>query len=384
MHVGIVAGEVSGDALGAGVMKAIQARLPTARFTGICGPQMLATGAEQRYSMDSISIMGLDGLLRNLGHIIKIRRELKREFLTQPPDVFVGIDVPDFNLGLEEQLRASGIPTVHYVSPTVWAWRSYRIRKIRRAVSHMLTLFPFEAEYYRRNGVPVTFVGHPVADQIPEYDQTLTARRELEIPNNGPVLALLPGSRTSEVRRLGKLFLNTASQLAKREPSMSFVVPFANRETLAEFEDLAKQMPQLSMHFVAGDSRKAIACSDLVLLASGTAALEAALLKKPMVVAYKVSVLTYAIVQWFSRVRYYSMPNNLLAEAIVPEFIQNDATVPNLVSALQVYLDNPDRMQYCREQFSTLHQQLRCDANRRAAETVLRIAGFSELARINV
>ncbi len=375
MRIGIVAGEVSGDALGAGLVSAIRERAPETEFIGICGPKMLQLGVRSLYPMDRISIIGLDGLVSSLFQILAIRRALKSEYFRDKPDVFVGIDVPDFNLGLEARLKASGVPTVHYVSPTVWAWRGYRIHKIRRAVSHMLTLFPFEADYYRRFDVPVTYVGHPIADQVAVEIDPAVERNRLGIAPCGPLIALLPGSRGSEVRRLGPLFIDTANRLVALRPDAQFVVPFANAATRQLFESYVNSAGGARLHLIDGSSRQAIAAADLALLASGTAALEAALLRTPMVVAYKVSPFTYGLVRLFGRVTHYSMPNNLLDEPLVPEFIQGNATADNLLWALLDYLDNSDKTRVCVEKFRGIHNELRRDANRRAADAILTLIG---------
>ncbi len=376
MYVGVVAGETSGDYLGAGLIEALRKQAPSLRLAGIGGPRMQALGAKSLFPMDSISIMGIDGLVRSLWHIIQIRRSLARFFVQDPPDVFVGIDVPDFNLGLEERLRRAGIPTVHYVSPTVWAWRGYRIHRIHRAVSHMLTLFPFEADYYRRHGIAVSFVGHPIADQIDEQDHSVRARAELDLPADGPVIALLPGSRVSELARHAQLFAQTARRLHRRRPAVHFVAPFVSAETRGAFERaLADGGDALPLTIVEGQSRRAMAAADVVLLASGTAALEAALLRKPMVVTYRTSLIMKWVVRLFSHVDHYSMPNNLLRRPLIPELLQDEALPENLVAALEAYLDDPARVRDLQQQFAGIHRDLKRGASERAAQVVLRVAG---------
>ncbi len=378
MYVGIVAGETSGDNLGAGLIAAVRDSVPAARFVGVCGPRMTALGARSLCPMASISIMGFDGLLRGLRDILAIRRRLYRFFLDDPPDVFVGIDVPDFNLGLEQRLRRAGIPTVHYVSPTVWAWRGYRIRKIRRAVSHMLTLFPFEADYYRRHDVPVTFVGHPIADQIPDADGREGARRALALTAEATVVALLPGSRKSEIERHAGLFVDTVRLLHERRPQVEFVAPFVSAETRREFERaLEPHDPVLPVTVIEGRAREAMAAADVVLCASGTAALEAALLRRPMVVTYRTSTVMKWVVRAFSHVDYYCMPNNLLPQPLIPEYLQDEALPHRLVPALETYLDDPERVRRLQGLFAELHARLRQGANRQAADVVLRTAGAS-------
>ncbi len=375
MYVGVVAGETSGDYLGAGLIEALRKQAPNLRLAGIGGPRMQALGAKSLFPMDSISIMGIDGLVRSLWHIIKIRRSLARFFVQDPPDVFVGIDVPDFNLGLEERLRRAGIPTVHYVSPTVWAWRGYRIHRIHRAVSHMLTLFPFEADYYRRHGIPVTFVGHPIADEIDEGNQTARARADLGLPADAPVVALLPGSRACELARHAELFVLTARRLHRHRPAVHFVAPFVSAETRGAFEQALAGGDVLPLTMVDGQSRHAMAAADVVLLASGTAALEAALLRKPMVVTYRTSLVMKWVVRLFSHVDHYSMPNNLLRRPLIPEILQDQALPENLAAALGAYLDDPARVRDLQQQFAEIHRDLKCGASERAAQVVLRVAG---------
>jgi len=371
VNIGIVAGETSGDYLGAGLASALLEQEPNARFHGICGPRMQALGLQTMFPMDSISIMGIDGLLASIRKILRIRKELERFFTKNPPDVFIGIDVPDFNLGLEEKLRRRGIRTVHYVSPTVWAWRGYRIRKIRSAVDHIMTLFPFEADYYRQHGVPVTYVGHPIADEIDPDADILKIRQKLGLNRGGKVVALLPGSRKSEIDRLGELFLRSAMELSRQYPGLEFVAPMASEQTRDHFNRLAERLSALPVKVIVGQARDALLAADVALLASGTAALEAALLRTPMVVAYKVSFLTGTLVRMFAHVKYFSMPNNLLDEPIVPEFMQNRATVANLVQAVAAYLDNPVLCGEVKKRFDGILRTLRQGANQRAAQTVL-------------
>ncbi|MDH3689673.1 MAG: lipid-A-disaccharide synthase [Gammaproteobacteria bacterium] len=372
MYVGVVAGETSGDQLGAGLIRALQKRVPEARFVGICGPNMQAVGATSLYPMDSISIMGVDGLLRNLIRIIRIRRRLLRYFLSDPPDIFIGIDVPDFNLGLERRLKRASIKTVHYVSPTVWAWRSYRIRKIRRSVSHMLTLFPFEEEFYKRHNVPVTFVGHPIADEIDNMDESNDCRSALGLPPDGSVVALLPGSRLSELHRHTELFANTAAWILERNPNVRFVAALVDQPMQSYFRSfLQAQGMELPIYLVVGRAREAMAASDTVLLASGTAALEAALLNKPMVVTYKVSKITYLLVRLFAHVKHFSMPNNLLENPIVPEFIQDSANPESLGKAVEEYLLDKTKVNQLQQQFAQIRSLLQRNANERAAGAVM-------------
>lgn len=324
--------------------------------------------------MDRLSVIGFEGL-EKYPEILGIRNKLVDHFLSNPPDLFIGVDVPDFNLGLEERLKVAGISTMHYVSPTVWAWRGYRIRKIRRAVDHMLTLFPFEASYYRKHHVPVTFVGHPLADQINDRSSTASMRRALHLPIKGAVVALLPGSRRSELKRHAELFVKTAIWLHKRHSNIHFVAPFVSPATRAIFEEALYRQGAwfLPVTIVANQSRDAMAAADIVLLASGTATLEAALLKKPMVVTYKMSWLSYLLVLPFLNVKLYALPNILAGRKIVPELMQRDATPEKLGKAVENYFTHRDKTRSLRAVLSDIHRSLRRHADARAAEAVIRL-----------
>jgi lipid-A-disaccharide synthase len=369
-----VAGETSGDSLGAGLMRALQQRVPGISFEGIGGPQMQALGCRSLYPMERLSIIGFDAI-NKYPEILGMRNELAEHFIARPPDLFIGIDVPDFVLGLEEKLKYAGIPTVHYVSPTVWAWRTYRIHKIRRAVDHMLTLFPFEAKLYRRHHVPVTFVGHPLADQIEERYDMRDIRRKLHLPEKATVVALLPGSRMSELERHADLFVKTAMRLYQGRPDMHFVAPFASAETQAYFEKALYRHGAwfLPVTIVSNRSRDAMAAADIVVLASGTATLEAALLRKPMVVTYRVSWLSYLLLRPFLHVDLYALPNILAGRRVVPELIQSHATPANLAEAVEYYLTHPDKIRSVQSALGEIHHSLRQKANIRAAEAVLKL-----------
>lgn len=328
MKVGIVAGEKSGDYLGAELIKAIRQRHPDAEFVGLAGPLMMAQGAVSLAEMDKISIFGLDGLFSSLREILAIRRKLFRHFVDWQPDVFIGIDVPDFNLGLEIKLRKRGIPVVHYVSPTVWAWRGGRIRKIRRAVDLMLTLFPFEEQYYRQQQVPVTYVGHPLARQIMNWQVAPEFVEWLEVGEKR-VIAVLPGSRMKEVSRLAPIMLAAIESLSQQFPDLQFVIPAANQK-IRTFLDQSEGVNSPAIKLIDGRSHDVLALSDLAILASGTAALEAALFGKPMVVMYQVSWLSALVFRRSISVEHYSMPNHLTDPPAVPELIQEHATAENL------------------------------------------------------
>lgn len=372
VRIGIVAGETSGDLLGAGLMRALKQRLGHLTFEGIGGPRMQAQGCISRHPMEQLSIIGFEAL-RKYVSLLKLRNGLVDYFKTNPPDLFIGVDVPDFNLGLEQKLRSAGIPTVHYVSPTVWAWRSYRIHKIHKAVDHMLTLFPFEARYYQDRGVPVTFVGHPLADEIPEHYDQAAYRAQLALPATGIVVALLPGSRLNELYRHADLFVQTALWLHARDPSMRFIAPFVDLETQSVFAHALERnhAGRLPVTLVQQHSRAALAACDIALLASGTATLEAALLRKLMVVTYKVSPLSAVLIRLFSHVRLYSLPNNLAGRELVPEIMQDDAVPEKLGEAVEHYLAHRGHAQSVLTELGTIHRALRGGADARAADAVI-------------
>ena len=376
MHIAIVAGELSGDLLGAGLMAALRAHYPQLRFIGVGGPAMRAQGFQTVVPMERLAVMGLVEVLRHLPDLLTLRRQLYRQFSADPPLAFIGIDAPDFNLGLERRLRARGIPTVHYVSPSVWAWRPWRVRKIARAVDLMLTLFPFEAAFYQKHDVPVRVVGHPLADAIPLRSDPAAARQALGLPapDEMPVIALLPGSRLGEVNRLGPLLLDTAIWLHARRPDLRFVLPAATPclyEMLAGMQ--AERAPTLPLTLVQGQSREVMAAADVVALASGTATLEAMLLKRPMVVAYRVAPMTAWLARRLVRVSHFALPNLLAERELVPEFIQEAATVENLGPAILRWLDEPLARERLTMEFDALHHELRRDASRQAADAIVEL-----------
>jgi lipid-A-disaccharide synthase len=371
LRIGIVAGEASGDLLGEGLIRAIRARAPDAVFEGVAGPRMVAQGCTALYPLERLAVMGVVEVLGRYRELRAARTRLIRHFISDPPAVFIGIDAPDFNLGLEKPLRAAGIPTVHYVSPTVWAWRRGRLRAIARAVDLMLTLFPFEAEFYREHEIAVRYVGHHLADAIPDHTDARAARGALGLPAEGELIALLPGSRESEVGRLAELFVQTAHWCARQRPGLRFAAPFVSPATRALFEAALARHPGLSCTLVDGRSREVMAAADAVLLASGTATLEAMLLKRPMVVAYRLAPFSYWLIRRLLYIDRYALPNLLAGETLVPEFVQEAATPPALGQALLDLLGDPARVRRLQERFSLLHHTLRQGANERAAEAVL-------------
>jgi lipid-A-disaccharide synthase len=374
LRIGIVAGETSGDLLGSGLMRELKARLPGVTFEGIGGPRMQAEGCVSLADMDRLSVIGLEGVVKIPG-VLRTRRRVTAHFLARRPNLYIGVDAPDFNLSVEERLRAAGITTVHYVSPTVWAWRGYRIRKIQRAVDRMLALFPFEARYYREHDVPVTFVGHPLADEIPSVYDTRAIRTALGLPIDRAVVALLPGSRLGELRRHATLFVRTAQWLNARHPALHFVAPFVNAATQALFEEARVRAGacDLPITQLGGHSREALAASDVALLASGTATLEAALLRKPMVVTYRVSRLSETLIRLFAHVRMYALPNLLAGRLLVPELIQDNAVPEQLGAAIEDYLAHPERAESLQAELAQMHAALRQNANARAAEAVIEV-----------
>ena len=370
LKVALVAGEASGDILGAGLMQALRKQHPAIEFVGVGGPLMEAQGLQSFFPMERLAVMGLVEVLGRLRELLKRRKQLVEYLLQEQPDVFIGIDAPDFNLDLELKLRIQGIKTVHYVSPSVWAWRQKRVLKIKQACDLMLCLLPFEAQFYREHQVPVHFVGHPLADSIAfEHDQA-SARQALDLPAEGRVVALLPGSRGGEVGRLGELFLQTASLLHQRQPDLQFVLPAANAMRKAQLEAMLEGFPEIPLTLLDGQSQLALQACDAVLIASGTATLEAMLFKRPMVVAYRLAALTYRILKLMVKSRYFALPNLLAGEALVPEFIQHAATADNLAAAVEQQLADGSRQT---ERFLQLHQLMRRDASAEAAKAVLQL-----------
>lgn len=374
LHIGILAGEASGDTLGAGLMQALQVKHANIAFTGIGGPKMEALGLTSMVPMERLAVMGLVEPLKRLPELLRIRRNLYNTLVTNPPDVFIGIDSPDFNLDLELKLRAAGIPTVHYVSPSVWAWRQRRIKKIRKAVDLMLALFPFEEAFYRENDVPVSCVGHPLADEFDMETDTHKARAALGLPEQRQVLALLPGSRGGEVRRLGPVFLETAKRCKEAWPDLTIVIPCAGPDRRRQLETLQKeQCPGLALKLVDGQSRTVMGAADCILMASGTASLEGMLLKKPMVVAYKMAPLSYAIISRMVKAPYISLPNLLAGRALVPELLQEAVTADSLFTHVRKVMENESDKKEITKTWNSIHASLRRDANQTAADAVLEL-----------
>ncbi|OED41828.1 lipid-A-disaccharide synthase [Endozoicomonas sp. (ex Bugula neritina AB1)] len=366
LTIAIVAGEASGDILGAGLIREIRKQHPDARCYGIGGPLMENEGFESLFPMDRLSVMGLVEVLGRYCELLGIRNQLKDRFIQDQPDLFLGIDAPDFNLTLEKQLKASGIATAHYVSPQVWAWREGRLKKIKESVDHMLTLLPFEEDYYRDHDVPVTFVGHPLADQIPMNPDQIQARKSLCVPEEGIVLALLPGSRKAEVGRLSPLFLDAARLLAKEIPDVKFLIPCANERRKQQLLLILEHYSDLDVAVFDRQAQDVMAASDAILIASGTAVLEAALHKKPIVVSYKMAPLSFAIISRLVKVKYVSLPNLLANRELIPEILQDDATPETLARAVQKSLTDKDYQASLATDFTDIHHRLKRDASRLA------------------
>lgn len=386
LRIGIVAGEASGDMLGAGLIRALKEHAPDAVFEGVGGERMQAEGFTSFYPMDRLSVMGFVDPLKRLPELLRLRRTLVAHFKAEPPDVFIGIDSPDFNLGIEKRLRHAGIKTVHYVSPSVWAWRQGRVKKIARAVDLMLTLLPFEADFYKEHSVPVSFVGHPLADEYPMEPNVDAARAELGLSQNAKIIAVLPGSRSGEIKQLGAIFLEACQRLAGKYPEHHFLVPAANADRQQQIEALLAD-PAFSglagrITVVFGQSKAVMTVADLVLLASGTTALEAMLLKKPMVVAYRLSNISYRLLGWMVKTPFVALPNLLANEMLVPELLQFDATPEAISQAMDKWLGDPAEFAALQDRFRVIHADIANDASARAAEAVLRLVAQNEELRV--
>ena len=376
LRIAIVAAEASGDLLGGGLMAALRERLPDVQFEGIGGEQMQAQGLQSLEPMETLSVMGLVEVLSHLPRLLRLRADLRKRWREQPPDLFIGVDAPDFNLGLECSLRKAGVPTVHYVSPTVWAWRPKRVVKIRAAVDLLLSIFPFEQKFLQQHGVRSAYVGHTLAAQMPLEPDRAGARRKLGIADDQPVLAVLPGSRAGEVSRLARPFLQTAQGLGERIEGLRIVTPLVNQSTRDLYQAaIAQHAPGLDVQIVMGDSRNALAAADLVLAASGTATFEALLSKRAMVVGYKLNALTYWLARLLKLVRIdnVAMANLLAGERLAPEFIQAECEPEHLLPALLDLFEQPQKVQAITQRYREIHTELVTDTNAMAAEAVLQL-----------
>lgn len=377
--IALCAGEASGDLLGAHLMAAIKARCPQARFTGIGGPRMQAEGLHSLFDQETLAVRGYVEVLKNLRAILAIRKGLVAELTQQRPDVFVGIDAPDFNLGVAEQLKAAGIPTLHYVSPSVWAWRQERVHRIVRQVDEVLCLFPMEPPLYHAAGGWARFVGHPLAQTLPLAADRAQARERLKLDPAQPVFALLPGSRVSEIDYMAPLFLQAAQRIRAQEPAAVFLLPYATAATRTRLQSLldSEAYRYLPVRLMSARTELACTAADVVLVASGTATLEVALCKRPMVISYKISPLTYAWVKRKIKVPYVGLPNVLLGRMAVPELLQKQATPEQLAEAVLHWYRHPDESAQLAADFTELHRLLRKDTAAEAAEAVLAAAGAS-------
>jgi len=371
--IALVAGESSGDLLGSHLMQAIRRQRPDVRFIGIGGPKMQAEGMEVLFPMEKLAVNGYIEVLKHIFEIAAIRRKLRAHLAANPPDLFVGIDAPDFNFGLEIALKKRGIPVVHYVSPSLWAWRGERIHKIKRAVGRMLVLFPFEPAIYEKAGVPVTYVGHPLADMLPEMPDRAAMREQMRLGEKDTVFAFLPGSRQGEVRRLAEIYIEAARLVLEKLPNSRFLVPLATRETRTLFEEVQWRMEarDLPMSLLFGHAHDAMIAADCVLVASGTATLEAALLKRPMVITYKVPGLTFRLMKRKAYLPYVGLPNILAGKFVVPELLQDDATPENLAQALVNLVSSKQRVAELETIFADMHATLKQDTAGKAAQALL-------------
>ncbi|EGR2421214.1 lipid-A-disaccharide synthase [Vibrio cholerae] len=372
LRIGIVVGELSGDTLGEGFIKAIRARYPDAEFVGIGGPKMNALGCQSLFDMEELAVMGLVEVLGRLPRLLKVKAELVKYFTANPPDVFVGIDAPDFNLRLELSLKQAGIKTVHYVSPSVWAWRQNRIHGIAAATNLVLAFLPFEKAFYDKFNVPCEFIGHTLADSIPLASDRLAARQLLGLDEQRRWLAVLPGSRGSEMKMLAEPFIATCQKLQARYPDLGFVVALVNAKRRAQFEQAwQKVAPELNFVLVDDTARNVITAADAVMLASGTVALECMLLKRPMVVGYRVNAFTAFLAKRLLKTPYVSLPNILAGEELVKELLQDHCTVDNLYHEVSRLLENDN--QALMDKFTEMHQWIRKDADQQAAQAVLHL-----------
>jgi len=374
MKIGLVAGEASGDVLGAGLIRAVRARIPDAVFEGVAGPEMAAAGCEQWEPSESLAVMGIVEPLAHIPRLLRLRRGLAKRWRESPPDVFIGIDAPDFNLGLEIKLRKAGIKTAHYVSPSIWAWRPGRVKKVKKAADRVLCILPFEPALYEEHGVKAVFVGHPKAHEAPEIVDMEAARLRLGL-DAGEVVAVMPGSRSGEVSRIGGIVAAAAREILAARPGVRFVTPVAMpklRPMIEQQLDEAGVAEQFIL--LDGDSELAMSAADVVLQASGTAVLEAALLRKPTVATYRVSPLTYWIARRLVKLEHFTLPNLLTEQPLVPEFIQQNALPGPIAAEVVALLDDPERRRSISERFDRLRAELALDADQHAADSVIELA----------
>jgi lipid-A-disaccharide synthase len=384
--IAIVAGEASGDLLGGHLIRALNEQRSDLTFVGIAGPKMQREGAKSLFPIEKLSVRGYVEVLKHLYGLLKLRRSLLKQLLAEKPDIFIGVDAPDFNFWLERKLKNHGIPTIHYVSPSIWAWRGGRMGKIKRAVSHVLALFPFEPALYEKADVPVTYVGHPLADELPLKPSKTAAREILKIEKSKLVIAMFPGSRQSEVKQHADLLIKTALLISKEHKNAQFLVPLITRETRQLFETAlynnishnqanlnndTELLETLDLDILFGHAHDAMEAADMVIVASGTATLEAALLKKPMVITYKMPGISWQILKRMRYQPYVGLPNILAGKFLVPELLQNDATPQKLADAVARLLNDDAYLKEIKQEFTAIHQTLRQNSAKKAADVVL-------------
>ncbi|MDD6910637.1 lipid-A-disaccharide synthase [Actinobacillus minor] len=384
--IALVAGEVSGDILGAGLINALKLHYPNARFIGVAGEKMQKAGCETLFEMEELAVMGLAEVVKHLPRLLKRRKQVIETMLEMKPDIFIGIDAPDFNLTVEEKLKAQGIKTIHYVSPSVWAWRQNRIHKIARATNLVLAFLPFEKAFYDRFNVPCRFIGHTMADAIPLKPNRTEACNMLGIDEQQRYIAILAGSRASEIHFLAEPFLKTAQILQEKHPDLQFLVPMVNEKRRAQFEAVKAQVaPNLQISIINGNARQAMIAAECTLLASGTAAFEAMLCKSPMVVGYKMKPMTYWLAKKLVKTDYISLPNLLANEPLVPELIQDECNPENLAWYLNRYLsddaDSQKQKNELKQRFTELHKLIQCDADSQAAQAVVELLNHTPEAK---
>lgn len=372
IRIGIVAGEASGDLLGSHLIRALKQQRTDIEFIGIAGPKMISEGTQSLFPIERLSVRGYVEVIRHLWGLLKLRRQLLNHFLDNRLDLFIGIDAPDFNFWLEKKLKNKGIKTIHYVSPSIWAWRKNRIKKIKHAVTEILALFPFEPALYQNEGIPVSYVGHPLADMLPMEPDVAGTREILKLDDSALVVAMLPGSRQSEVLQHADLFVQTAKRIYAQRPNAKFLVPLITRETRRIFESVIFNEPEkLPIELLFGHAHDAMEAADVVIVASGTATLEAALLKKPMVITYRMPALSWQLLKRMRLQPYVGLPNILAGKFVVPELLQDDATPEKLAEATLNLLSDKDNLKLIQEEFARIHHSLRQNTAEKAAAAVL-------------
>lgn len=372
IRIGIVAGEASGDLLGSHLIRALKQQRTDIEFIGIAGPKMISEGAQSLFPIERLSVRGYVEVIKHLWGLLKLRRQLLNHFLDNRLDLFIGIDAPDFNFWLEKKLKNKGIKTIHYVSPSIWAWRKNRIKKIKHAVTEILALFPFEPALYQNEGIPVSYVGHPLADMLPMEPDVAGTREILKLDDSALVVAMLPGSRQSEVLQHADLFFQTAKRIYAQRPNAKFLVPLITRETRRIFESVIFNEPEkLPIELLFGHAHDAMEAADVVIVASGTATLEAALLKKPMVITYRMPALSWQLLKRMRLQPYVGLPNILAGKFVVPELLQDDATPEKLAEATLNLLSDKDNLKLIQEEFARIHHSLRQNTAEKSAAAVL-------------